>query len=164
MADLASQLISDSNCGSDFKLQNPIVAQAYAGMISYEPVYRATCLQDPETKKYCFSEAVTNSNNTADSFVYYTAIGLPLPSGAQPTCSTCLQNTMKIFADYAKQKMQPLANTYLGCANQVNSGCGLTYSDASIQVGSEGTSGALQKSVSPLLTIGLATCVMLWLA
>src|SRR5271170_7473641 len=46
---IAHDLISSDNCGADFKQQNPLVAQAYAGLMAYEPIYRATCLRDPKT-------------------------------------------------------------------------------------------------------------------
>lgn len=136
MSNLASQLIADSNCGTDYKLQNPLVSQAYAGLMAYEPVYRATCLRDSDVGGYCFAEAVTNATNQADVYPYYTAVGLNMPAGASPTCSQCLKDTMSIFAGYAQATDQPSASTYLGCAAQVNVGCGSGFAVTDIKVGS----------------------------
>jgi hypothetical protein len=148
MANLASELISDSTCGEDYRQQNPLVVQAYAGMMAFEPVYRATCLQDPTTKSYCFVEASTNSTNPADFYPYYTAIGLNLPPETAPTCSQCLRQTMQIFAGYAQSADQPLAKTYLPCASQVDASCGTGFAATDVKVGSVASSDAAGRGVS----------------
>jgi hypothetical protein len=159
MANLAAQLIDNDNCGQDFRQQNPLVVQAYAGLIAYEPVYRATCLKDEAgdeaSKSYCFVEAVTSTNtnsdgdsasnsnssssstgSSADFYPYYTAIGLSMPQTASPTCTQCLKETMRIFASYAENEVQPLARTYLPCAVQVDKSCGNGFVSTDVKVGS----------------------------
>jgi hypothetical protein len=136
MTSLASQLISDQNCGKDYSQQNPLVVQAYAGLVAYEPVYRATCLRDAATNSYCFSEASTNSSNPADFYPYYTAVGLNMPQMASPSCSQCLQDTMSIFAGYAASAVQPLSRTYLSCAAQVDKSCGSAFVSTNVKAGS----------------------------
>lgn len=148
MSSIASQLISVDNCGSDYAQQNPLVMQAYSGLKAYEPVYQATCLKDKTTDKYCFTEAMTKSSNTDDSYPYYTAVGLALPVGSRPTCNTCLQQTMQIFSGYAVQKDQPLSQTYLNCAVQVNSGCGQTFANTQVQSTAKGASKSSGNRVS----------------
>ncbi len=163
MTNLASQLIDDDNCGQDFKAENALVAQAYAGLTAYEPLYRATCLRDngsttgadagADTGAYCFSQAITNSTNQADSYPYYSALGLSMPTGARPTCSQCLRDTMKIFAGYAQDTNQPLSNTYLMCASQIDTGCGAGFAELDIKIGS--VDG--QKSAAPSLAVTAST-------
>ncbi|OCT48677.1 hypothetical protein CLCR_04938 [Cladophialophora carrionii] len=181
MASLAAQLIDDANCGDDYNQQNPLVVQAHAGLVAYEPVYRATCLKDDSgttqdedesssnssnsssSKPYCFVEATTNTNasgsNSADFYPYYTAIGLSMPSTARPSCSQCLKETMAIFASYAENAVQPLSKTYLTCALQVDKSCGSGFVSTDVEVGSVASPnaaagpGALIPSVSSLVML-----------
>lgn len=103
--------------------------------MAYEPLYRATCLKDP-SNNYCYANAITNLSNPGDSYPYFTAIGINLPTAAKPTCNDCLKNTMQVFAEYAVRKEQPLSETYLGCANQVDGGCGAGFANTMVKVGS----------------------------
>ncbi|KAI1622631.1 hypothetical protein EDD37DRAFT_611045 [Exophiala viscosa] len=160
MANLASELIADANCGADYKLQNPLVSQAYAGLLAYEPLYRATCLQDSTSGAYCFAEAVTNTTNDADAYPYYTALGLNMPAGASPTCSQCLKDTMSIFAGYAQATNQPLASTYLGCAAQVDVACGSGFAATDIKVGSVKKSAATRKGYGSISASGGAAALL----
>ncbi len=128
--------MEDKNCGADFRNQQPLVLQAYNGLVAYEPVYKATCLKAADTNDYCFTEAVTNSSNSDDVYPYYTAIGLNLPAGGSPTCNDCLHQSMNIFAQYAVRKEQPLSSTYLGCATAVDGTCGAGFADTAVKVGS----------------------------
>jgi hypothetical protein len=142
MANIAAQLIDDSNCGQDFKQQNPLVSQAYAGLIAYEPIYQATCLRDSVTGSYCFGDAITNATDQADSYPYYTPLGLNMPPTARPTCTECLKDTMQIFAGYAQDAVQPLAKTYITCAGQIDSACGTNFAATDIKVGSVSSTNA----------------------
>ncbi|OAP63937.1 hypothetical protein AYL99_03164 [Fonsecaea erecta] len=151
LGNLASQLIDNANCGQDYKKQNPLVSQAYAGFLAYEPIYRATCLRDQGTGNYCFSEAITNSSNAADSYPYYTALGLSMPQTARPTCSQCLKETLQIFAGYAENAAQPLAKTYLPCANQVDQSCGSGFVNTQVKAGSVTSTNAAIEERKPSL-------------
>ncbi|KIW21270.1 hypothetical protein PV08_01850 [Exophiala spinifera] len=152
MSNLAAQLISPSACGDDFKNQVATVTQAYAGLTAYEPVYRATCLRDSATDRYCFTEAITNATSQADSYPYYTAVGLSMPNTSTgtsaPDCTQCLRDTMKIFAGYAQDANQPLSTTYLGCATQIDDKCGSGFADLNVQVGSVDDKGDAQKNAA----------------
>lgn len=134
MLSLASQLIQDSNCGQDYRNENPLVTQAYAGLIAYEPLYRATCLKNDATGNYCFADAITNASNPSDAYPYYTALGTHLPGSSRPTCDNCLQETMAIFVPFAANKTQPLSKTYIGTAEQINLGCGPGFVNATVPV------------------------------
>lgn len=148
MASLASQLIQDSNCGQDYRNQNPLVTQAHAGLVSYEPLYRATCLRNGATGNYCFADAITNTSSPSDSYPYYTALGTVLPAAARPTCDECLQETMDIFAGYAANRDQPVSKTYISSAQQINIGCGPEYVNATVPVATVSNSAVKQGTVT----------------
>ncbi|KPI44920.1 uncharacterized protein AB675_2806 [Cyphellophora attinorum] len=156
LTDIARQLTSDAHCGADFRARQPLVIQAYNGLVSYEPVATATCLTTPsdaynetsapvspstsgedDTKnQYCFLSALSNKQNPSDPFPYYTGIGMNLPQVARPTCNGCLKQAMSIFAKWAVRYEQPLAETYLDCAGIVNGVCGSGFADANVKAGS----------------------------
>jgi hypothetical protein len=162
-ADLASELLDDAHCGQDYKLQNPLVMQAYAGLVAYEPVYRATCLKDAATGSYCFDDAITNATDQADAYVYYTALGIAMPTTARPTCSPCLRDTMRIFAGYAADAAQPLARTYLGGAGQIDAACGTAFVATDVKVGSvsDPNAAATTARVSGLAVAAAAVTLLL---
>ncbi|EFQ27092.1 hypothetical protein CGRA01v4_07600 [Colletotrichum graminicola] len=124
---VAGNLTLDSNCGSDYQSGNPIVMQAYLGLKSYEMLYKATCLTDPDTSMYCFANAVTNLTTPANVYFYYLPLNMTLPASANPTCGSCLQRTMDIFQTYTMNRKLPIASTYEDAAAQVNTMCGPEY-------------------------------------
>ena len=171
MSTLAQQLLLDSNCGGDYKLQNPLVRQARAGLVAYDPLYKASCLKDPSPsssssssdKKYCFANAVTNVTSPADSYVYYLPLGMPLPGGSQLTCSACLKDTMGFFAESAGNKSQPIAAVYKDAAMMINMGCGPGFVNQTVVVKSqEGAAARAGYSPTILSTtiIGLAALLL----
>jgi hypothetical protein len=50
----ARELLLDTACKTDYNNDNPIVLQAYNGLVAYKPAYQASCLRDDEGK-YCKS-------------------------------------------------------------------------------------------------------------
>lgn len=155
MTNLASQLTDDSNCGEDFKQEQPIVTRAYLGLISYGAIYKATCLKNPETNSYCYVDAATNTSNPSDSYVYSIPLGLDFPGGERPSCNGCLQATMEIFADTARVEGQALADTYLPAAQLINMRCGPDFVNTTVQVGTlpaiDAAPGSLLRSSSTLM-------------
>ncbi|KAI9370375.1 hypothetical protein BJX61DRAFT_515848 [Aspergillus egyptiacus] len=137
MSTFASDLLDDSNCGRDHEDGNPLVANAYYNMITYEPIYRATCLQDPETTNYCFVDAVTNTSNPADYDVYLLPYGSTLHSKPLPTCDACLQATLDIFSKWAQVDGQPLAESYLPSALAVNRQCREGFAKVNVTTGQD---------------------------
>ncbi|KAK5948252.1 hypothetical protein OHC33_010686 [Knufia fluminis] len=159
MDKFADNLIAQGNCQDDYQRENPLVMQAYAGLKAYEPLYQATCLKDASTEKYCFVEAM-ESSSADDSYPYYTGVGLALPQTSEPQCTTCLKQTMDIFAGYAEKQEQPLSETYLGCATRVNTGCGESFANTQIQsvskvASTSGTSKLATTSSSGILLVAL---------
>ncbi|KAK1984818.1 hypothetical protein LZ30DRAFT_779567 [Colletotrichum cereale] len=124
---VAGNLTLDANCGSDYQSGNPIVMQAYLGLKSYEMLYKATCLTDPDTSMYCFANAVTNLTTPSNVYFYYLPLNLTLPASANPTCGSCLRRTMDIFQTFTTNRKLPIASTYEDAARQVNTLCGPEY-------------------------------------
>ncbi|KAL4979468.1 hypothetical protein BDW66DRAFT_127499 [Aspergillus desertorum] len=138
LSSLASDLIDDSNCGKDYADGNPLVTNAYVDLITYEPIYRATCLQNPDTSDYCFVDAVTNTSNAADYDVYSLPYGSTIDNASSlPTCSSCLQATLDIFSEWAQVEEQPLAKSYLTSAEAINGKCGSAFAKVNVTVGTE---------------------------
>ena len=166
MAYLASELISNSHCGADYRNQNPLVGQAHAGFVAYQAVYQATCLKSSETGNYCFADAITNQLNPSDSYPYYTAVGLSLPPGSHPTCSMCLKDTMSIFAGYAKDTSQPLAKTYINTAEEIDVNCGAGFANTNVPVGTmtSSTNGVGKSNVANVAVAVAAIFVAVSLA
>ena len=154
MASLAQEIQSDNNCGGDLGMQNPMVTQAYNGFIAYQPLYHAGCLTDSDGD-YCFANAVTNASAPSSSYVYYLPLGVQLPGGTQPTCDTCLQNTMAVFATYASNSTQPLNTDYGTAAQQIDMTCGPRFVESNVQMSSSIPAFARTSGLSflPLLAV-----------
>ncbi|GAD92568.1 conserved hypothetical protein [Paecilomyces variotii No. 5] len=165
LADLASQLISDDACGKDYKQGNPVVENAYTGMIAYQPIYRASCLKDPSTNNYCLSEAVRNSSSVMDYSIYFLPLGMNLPASGRATCNACLQATMQIFSEASESQGQPLTKTYIPAAQQLNLGCGPNYINTTIPIGSKQAIGAgsLTSPNMAFVSSGFAFVLGTWL-
>lgn len=153
MASFASQLVQDVNCGQDYRNRNPLVTQAHGGMVSYEALYRATCLTNNATGNYCFADAITNTSKPADSYPYYTALGINLPAASRPTCDNCLQDVMNIFAGYAVDRNQPVATIYMGTAQQIALGCGPDFVNTNVPVPPALNKAATQRAATRVSTL-----------
>lgn len=139
MASYVGQLTSSSNCGTDYANQNPIVIQAYDGLVSYDVVYDTTCLKAPDSN-YCFADAVTNASSPTSSYVYYLPVGEDLAAGATPTCNGCLKTTMQDFAKYASNSTQPISATYPSAAAEIDLVCGPNFAATNVKVVESGAS------------------------
>ncbi|GIK02169.1 hypothetical protein Aspvir_006214 [Aspergillus viridinutans] len=141
---LATNLLKDDACGKDYKLGNPLVANAYTGFITYEPVHRASCLKNPATNDYCFVDAATNASSPQDLDTYSIPAGYPTDEAPWPTCNKCLQASLDIFSHWAQVDGQPLTTSYLPSAMALNRHCGDNFANVNITVGKkeETTSGA----------------------
>ncbi|KAL4821480.1 hypothetical protein BDW67DRAFT_49800 [Aspergillus spinulosporus] len=157
LSNFASDLIDDSNCGKDYADGNPLVTNAYVDLITYEPIYRATCLQNPDTSNYCFVDAVTNTSNTADYDVYSLPYGSTINNATSlPTCNSCLQATLEIFSEWAQVEKQPLAESYLPSAEAINGKCGSDFANVNVTVATEED---FPSSAEPRLALSLPLCV-----
>lgn len=150
MKSLAKEMLQDDNCGPDYESNNGLVQSVYKEFMAYEPMYRASCLTNPDTKDYCFVDAATNTSAPNDYNVYFIPIGSTLSSSGNLTCNECLQATMKIFAHWATVDDQSLDTTYLPSAKAVNGQCGSNFATTNVTVGStKVTTGAGQSMQLP---------------
>lgn len=129
---MASNLTKTENCGDDYNLGNPTVTNAYEGLVAYQVVYAATCLKDEDTSVYCFGDAVTNTTNPSNVYFYNLPLNDSLPQATNPTCNECLQNTMEIYHVATANRRQPIASTYEGAAQLVDSICGTGFSNVTL--------------------------------
>ncbi|KAI7344322.1 hypothetical protein KC354_g15223, partial [Hortaea werneckii] len=155
MSSLARTIKQPSTCGDDYKLENPMVRQAYAGFVAYETLYRVGCLTDSDGD-YCFSNAVSNMTAPTSSYVYYLPLGVQLPAGTRPSCNDCLQDTMQVFAQAAANKSVPLAETYGDAGQMIQMACGPSYAVDAVQRTNAAAAGAMG---SP--PVGLGVTVLL---
>lgn len=167
MTSLAKQMLHDDNCGGDYESNNSVVQSVYQELMAYEPMFRASCLTNPDTKDYCFVDAVTNTSTPNDYNVYFMPIGSTLTSSGKLTCGECLQATMEIFAHWASIDGQALDTTYLPSAKVVNNYCGSNFATTNVTVGSDVvTAGAGQvmqlpssRFITSLFAIVLGTTI-----
>ena len=153
MDSFAVQLLSSSACKADYDSDNPMVLQAYNGLIAYLPSYQASCLHGKDGN-YCFASAVTNTTSPGDAYPYYLPIGQELPGGSRPTCNSCLKQAMGVFASYSNNATQPLSKTYASAAQQISIGCGSNYLDvtaAPLKSAASATSASLTPTITLIL-------------
>jgi hypothetical protein len=132
LAGVARNLTDSSNCGQDYQANNPVIREAYLGLISYQVVYSATCMKDPKTAVYCFGNAVTNQTNPTETYFYYLPLNSTLPGGTVPICGPCLEQTMAIYQIATANRRQPIADTYDSAAEQVNTLCGPNFANTTM--------------------------------
>ncbi|KAF1842346.1 uncharacterized protein K460DRAFT_409761 [Cucurbitaria berberidis CBS 394.84] len=147
----ARDLVSATACKTDYENDNPLVLQAYNGLVAYTPSYQASCLRD-NAGSYCFANAVSNSSSTTDSYPYYLPIGQELPGGSRPTCNTCLQDVMSVFANYGNNATQPLSKTYTMAAQQISISCGKTFVNVTAAP-LKGAAATTSSSLTPTITL-----------
>lgn len=158
MTETAAQLLQQENCGPDYDANNSVVVDTYEAMMAYEPVYKATCMTNPDTDEYCFVDAATNSTNPNDYDVYLVPVGNPLTKG-NLTCNECLKSTMKVYSQWATVNNEALDSTYLSSAKIVNDYCGAGFAKTNITAGSDsvstqtGAGVALSQSTSRLVFV-----------
>jgi hypothetical protein len=174
MASLARQIQSPDNCAADLQNQNPTVMQAYTGLVAYPSLYHAGCLLNDDTGGYCkyhitrtlhehvltiitgFSDAVTNATSPTDSYVYYLPLGVSLPGTTSPSCSSCLRNTMSVFASAATNRSQPVSKVYTTAAAMIDLTCGTLFVNSSIPINpSTGTASLVSKGLGGLGSVAL---------
>ncbi|KAF8430503.1 hypothetical protein BGX38DRAFT_1061645, partial [Terfezia claveryi] len=125
------EIKTPERCGMEFGRRDPLVIQAYASFISYPTLLKAGCLKS-DSGSYCYVDAVTNVTSPDDPNIYFLPLGLKLPSGSRPTCSSCAQETMRIFQEYAGNASLPLSETYVPAAQQLNMECGPQFVNTSV--------------------------------
>jgi hypothetical protein len=165
MDSLATRIRLPNTCGADYNLENPLVRQAYAGLVAYAPLLSASCLK-ADNGTYCYVEAVLSPTATpADEYIYYLPLGLALPGGSRPRCNTCTQRTMGVFATYAGNLTQPLSTDYSSAATLVDAGCGPNFVNTSVSVitGTAPSAGGMVRAGWGLPVLGAGLVVLVGL-
>ena len=167
MQSYAAQLKDPENCGNELSEQNQQVLRAYNGLVSYLPIYQAGCVKadaeqvtDSDESEFCFTSAANNVNNAADLALFYVPLAMPLPGGSKPTCSSCTQQIMDVFATAAQNLSTPLGADYVSTAQIVNEGCGPTFSNSSVKP----LAGTGSSAASEITTAGFAGWALVLLA
>ncbi|KAF1833813.1 hypothetical protein BDW02DRAFT_499767 [Decorospora gaudefroyi] len=148
----ALELLSETACKTDYEDDNPLVLQAYNGLIAYMPDYQASCLHDSEGN-YCFADAVSNSSSPGDAYPYYLPLGQELPGGSRPTCNSCLQQVMSVFAYYGNNVTQPISKTYTTAAQQISVACGSTFVNVTAAPLKGVAASSTSASLTPTITL-----------
>ncbi|OAA54122.1 hypothetical protein SPI_09056 [Niveomyces insectorum RCEF 264] len=167
LANVAANLTEPTNCGEDYAMGNSIVVEAYLGMVSYQPLYIASCLKDPESGLYCYANAVTNLTTPSNVYFYYLPLNISLPGSSIPSCNWCLQQTMAGFQAAAANRKQPIASTYVSAAQQVDTVCGPAFVNDTLPVSIKSTGfslsyqGGLPLWLAPSLLVGVAAHLLL---
>jgi hypothetical protein len=156
MANFATNLTTAGACKQDFALGNPLITYAHLGLMAYQPLYRASCLKNPSTASYCFADAITNTNNSADSYIYFLPLNTSLVGGSQPTCTSCLKQTMNVFEAATSDRSSALASVYVSAAMQVNVNCGPSFVNSSLAAAISGA-----QISQPLSNAGIFALVFL---
>ena len=124
LRNLAAQLIEEANCQEDFEAQNTVVVQAYNGLIAYEELYSASCLQDNDQGSFCFTRAVMNYTTASNVYLYFLPLNSSLPGRSIPSCDSCAERTMNLFHAASSNRQHPIARTYTDAAERMNMVCG----------------------------------------
>jgi hypothetical protein len=84
-----------------------------------------------------------------------------LVGGSQPTCDSCLKQTMAVFEADTSDRKSALFSDYVGAAMQVNVNCGPGFVNASLAPAASGAS--LSLGPSNVGVIALFVLVASWL-
>lgn len=148
----ATELLQPSNCRADYNYQNPLVTQAYQDFITYTMIREATCLPlsvnaTSSSKKkstiqqkkvtnqtsptYCYTDALFNSADVSDAYLYLLPYGIAFPNNSVPSCSPCTQQVMSYFHNYTGNATYQISYTYESASNIINSDCSQNFVNAS---------------------------------
>ncbi|KAG8958326.1 hypothetical protein FRC03_009220 [Tulasnella sp. 419] len=123
---LAEEIQKDTVCGRDLKDQVVLPVTALNGFRNYRMMRQAGCLVNQRTNTYCFADAVAASS-PADFYYYALPLGTPIPGKTQPSCSTCIQSLLSIYATQANNKTMLISKTYSDAADLARNTCGAKY-------------------------------------
>lgn len=162
MAQYASNITTAGACKLDLQKENPLISYALMGLKSYQPLYRASCLKN-SGGGYCFADAITNVTNSADGYIYFLPLNTSLVGGSQPTCSSCLQQTMSVFEAATSDRNSALAFDYVSAAMQVNVNCGPNFVNSTLAAAAVTSGSRISQPFSNLGIFALAMLVASWL-
>ena len=85
----------------------------------------AACQVNEQTATYCYVEAAM-STHPSDLYLYQLPLGLRLPNTTVPSCTTCVQRLMGVYAARGISDTE-LKDTYSPAAAIVNNACGAQF-------------------------------------
>ncbi|KEY69652.1 hypothetical protein S7711_07691 [Stachybotrys chartarum IBT 7711] len=157
LGEVARNLTAEENCRAEYQANHSLTMLAYNGTRTYEMLYAATCLQDPDTDMYCYASAVTNATNPSDGRFYFMPFGPGLPGASTPSCSWCTQRTMAIFHSASADRSQAISATYVDAAHQVNTICGPNFVNTTLPSPESASSAlAVPMHIMALFSMGVA--------
>lgn len=154
-ASLAVDIQKNANCGADIKSRKAVALEAFYGMSSalfvlwcsftdafsvaglqnYDMLQTAACLQDTQTRAYCYVSAMSTASSPDDGYLYSLSSGIGLPSTSKPTCSTCSAKLLNLFTQTVVEEnsyagvMQPVLANATGIVKEA---CGSTFAGQGI--------------------------------
>ncbi|KAF8889612.1 hypothetical protein BD779DRAFT_1388861, partial [Infundibulicybe gibba] len=137
-----SQCISNMNayatalkaaCVQDLADDNAMAEQTLIALQAYSVGRDGGCLANPTTNTYCYLSAVRDPN-PSDLYFYQLPLGIKLPPSSTPSCSSCTQSLLKVYAAALKNGSQSdsltgLKQTYGSAAQLAVQKCGSGYAD-----------------------------------
>ncbi|KAG9010231.1 hypothetical protein FRB90_007896, partial [Tulasnella sp. 427] len=126
MTYLASEIQKDTVCGIDLGDENAMALEALNGFRNYQFMREAGCLVNQRTNSYCFVDAVA-STSPVDFYFYTLPLGTPLPNKTTPSCSTCVESLLSIYATQAGNQSLDISKTYASAASKAADVCGANY-------------------------------------
>lgn len=181
----SQNLTRSDACGHDLLHSNPQIESALLGLRAYQTLYTVTCLRtsspvvNPNQKdhslttdkvissigrpedSYCFANAITNTTNPSNSFIYFLPLNVSLVGSAVPTCNSCLQSTMSVFQLATVNRSSVLAHNYHQAASQVNVVCGPEFVNASLAAAVSSASLKGKKRRSLLVIFWILICYIM---
>ncbi|RPD61430.1 hypothetical protein L227DRAFT_68773 [Lentinus tigrinus ALCF2SS1-6] len=144
-------------CKKDIAAQNALVLDAVAGLNSYSMMREAACQINQETDTYCYVEA-TQSTHPSDLYLYQLPLGLALPNTTVPSCTSCVQSVMSVFAKEGTTNAE-LKETYAPASTIVNNACGDQFV-ATLNTTTGNGAQAVGVGMRPFLAVGAALLVV----
>ncbi|TRM69043.1 hypothetical protein BD626DRAFT_392530 [Schizophyllum amplum] len=160
MAWFAGEL--ESACAADLLDGNARVTETLTAIRAYDVMREAACLVDETTNAYCFVNAVSGTNS-ADQYAYNLPLGLAMPTAAEPTCSTCVQDILGLYADALQNgtaTLDGLRSTYEDAVDLTNQKCGPSYATA-IVTNENGAPPRWRRSAASLAVLAVAIATLL---
>ncbi|KAG8848554.1 hypothetical protein FRB96_001081 [Tulasnella sp. 330] len=123
MSYLADEIKKDTVCGKDLADENALAVEALTGFRNYGFMRQADAVASP---------------SPSDFYFFTLPLGTPLPNNTVPSCSTCTESLLAIYATQASNSSLLISKTYAAAADIAIKGCGARYA-----IAMDSTSGAL---------------------
>ncbi|KAG8758711.1 hypothetical protein FRC14_007555 [Serendipita sp. 396] len=140
------------SCATELDQGHTLSWMALNGFRNYKMVRDVGCLRNLRSDTFCYVDSLVASP-PADIYLYQLPLGTPLPGSSssssansaqstsaadgggsgvnvKPSCSSCSQSVMNIYAQYAGNSSLLISQTYPGAQRAVEAACGSGYASA----------------------------------